>query len=149
MVALSVAALLILALVGSLQAASAAKQGVFLLSNQPTNEVGVWESTEDGALVWQGRYETGGVGYPDPNDENGVDDLGSSNAIHYHVYDNRQWLLASNAGGPALRPAVVYAICWSVPSIWPNGPPILRIRWMDSWGKGCLQRAEMARMYRV
>ena len=76
------------------------KQGVFVLSNQPTNEVGVYESMSDGSLSWVGSYQTGGIGYPDPTDERNLDDLGSSNSIHYHVWNNQQWLLAANAGGP-------------------------------------------------
>lgn len=82
------------------------RQGVFSLSNQPNNQVGVWESLDDGALVWRGRYDTGGVGYPDPGDEENLDDLGSSNAIHYHVWDEKQWLLAVNPGGPENVPSV-------------------------------------------
>lgn len=83
------------------------RQGVFLLSNQPTNQVGVWESLEDdGALVWKGRYDTGGVGYPDPTDDRHLDDLGSSNAVHYHTWNNKQWLLAANAGGPENTPSM-------------------------------------------
>ena len=39
-------------------------QGVFLMSNQADNEIGVWHSADDGSLVWNGRYSTGGVGYP-------------------------------------------------------------------------------------
>jgi hypothetical protein len=76
------------------------KQGVFLLSNQRANEVGVYESLENGSLSWVGRYPTGGIGYPDPTDEGNLDDLGSSNSLHYHVWAEKQWLTAVNAGGP-------------------------------------------------
>lgn len=82
------------------------RQGVFSLSNQPNNQVGVWESLDDGALVWRGRYDTSGVGYPDPTDPENIDDLGSSNALHYHVWNKKQWLLAVNAGGPENSPSV-------------------------------------------
>jgi hypothetical protein len=81
-------------------------QGVFLLSNQADNQVGVWKSNDDGSLVFKGRYDTGGVGYPDPLDEENLDDLGSSNAVHYHVWNNTQWLLAANAGGPDNDPSI-------------------------------------------
>lgn len=76
------------------------KQGVFLLSNQPTNEVGVYESLDDGSLSWVGRYATGGIGYPDPTDMDNFNDLGGSNAIHYHVWNKEQFIVVANAGGP-------------------------------------------------
>ena len=76
------------------------RQGVFLNSNQLDNEIGVWESLDDGSLVWNGRYATGGTGYPDPLDNRNLDDLGTSNGVHYHVWNQAQWLLAVNAGGP-------------------------------------------------
>jgi len=82
------------------------KQGVFLLSNQPNNQVGVWESLDTGDLVWHDRYDTGGIGYPDPQDEDHLNDLGGSNAIHYHTWNDKQWLLVSNAGGPQGMPSI-------------------------------------------
>ena len=81
-------------------------QGVFLMSNQADNEIGVWHSDNDGSLVWNGRYSTGGVGYPDPLDANNFNDLSSSNALHYHVWGDRQLLVAANAGGPDNTPSV-------------------------------------------
>ena len=81
-------------------------QGVFLMSNQADNEIGVWHSADDGSLVWNGRYSTGGVGYPDPLDDNNFNDLSSSNALHYHVWGDRQLLVAANAGGPDNTPSV-------------------------------------------
>ena len=77
------------------------KQGVFLLSNQLENEVGVYESLDDGALSWVGAYKTGGIGYPEIQEgADNFDSLGSTNPVTYHVWDNKQWVLASNAGGP-------------------------------------------------
>jgi hypothetical protein len=35
-----------------------------------------------------------------------LDDLGRSNAVHYHVWDNKQWLLALNAGGQENTPSL-------------------------------------------
>jgi len=78
------------------------KQGVFLLSNQFENEVGVYESLDDGALSWVGSYKTGGIGYPETQEDgDNLDSLGSSNSISYHVWDDKQWILVANAGGPS------------------------------------------------
>jgi hypothetical protein len=82
------------------------KQGVFLNANQPNNQIGVWESLSDGSLLWRGRYDTGGVGYPDPLDAENLDDLGSSNSVHYHVFNDKQYLLAVNGGGPQNDPSI-------------------------------------------
>lgn len=76
------------------------KQGVFVLSNQIENEVGVYESLDDGALSWVGAFPTGGVGYPEPESQDNLDSLGSSNSVSYFVYNNKQYLVAANAGGP-------------------------------------------------
>lgn len=76
------------------------KQGVFLLSNQPENEVGVYESLDDGALSWVGAYKTGGIGYPEAEDADNFDSLGSSNAVSYFVWNDKQFIVAANAGGP-------------------------------------------------
>jgi len=83
------------------------KQGVFVLSNQIYNEVGVFESLDDGSLNWKGRYSTDGVGYPysDIPEEN-IDALASSNSLHYHTYGGKQLLTAANAGGPEGDPSI-------------------------------------------
>ena len=78
------------------------KQGVFLLSNQPENEVGVYESLDDGALSWVGAYKTGGIGYPEADDADNFDSLGSSNAVSYFVWNDKQFIVAANAGGPTV-----------------------------------------------
>jgi len=78
------------------------KQGVFLLSNQFENEVGVYESLDNGALSWVGSYKTGGIGYPETQEDgDNLDSLGSSNPLSYHVWDNKQWVVVANAGGPS------------------------------------------------
>ncbi|KAL3937830.1 MAG: hypothetical protein SGBAC_007142 [Bacillariaceae sp.] len=96
--------LTLLAAMAPLHSASAdhpkPKQGVFLLSNQPENEVGVYESLDDGTLSWVGSYKTGGIGYPEADGADQLDSLGSSNSISYHVWDDKQWIVAANAGGP-------------------------------------------------
>jgi hypothetical protein len=76
------------------------KQGVFVLSNQPENEVGVYESLDDGHLSWVGSYPTGGIGYPEPESQDNLDSLGSSNSVSYFVHNGKQYLVAANAGGP-------------------------------------------------
>jgi len=81
--------------------ASKPKQGVFVLSNQVENEVGVYESLDDGALSWVGAFPTGGVGYPEPPEsQDNLDSLGSSNSVSYFVFNGKQYLVAANAGGP-------------------------------------------------
>ena len=98
---LSKAITLITAAIFGEKKAGKPKQGVFLLSNQFENEVGVYESLDNGALSWVGSYKTGGIGYPETQEDgDNLDSLGSSNPLSYHVWDNKQWVVVANAGGP-------------------------------------------------
>ena len=74
-------------------------QGVFQMSNRsPENEIASYRSLSDGSLTYIGSYATGGVGNPDPTDPDSLDDLGSSNSLSYHVWNDTQFLTAVNAG---------------------------------------------------
>jgi hypothetical protein len=37
--------------------------------------------------------------YPEAEGEDQLDSLGNSNSVGYHVWNNKQWLVAANAGG--------------------------------------------------
>lgn len=74
-------------------------QGVFQMSNRrPENEIASYRSLPDGSLTYIGTYDTGGMGNPDPTDPNSFDDLGSSNPLTYHFWNDKQFLTAVNAG---------------------------------------------------
>ncbi len=95
----------VLALAALVGAASAAlwedrpSQGVFQMSNrEPENEIASYRSLPDGSLTYVGTYATGGVGNPDPNDPDSLDNLGSSNSLTYHFWNDAQLLTAVNAG---------------------------------------------------
>jgi len=70
-------------------------QGVFTMSNDITNTIGVNQISADGSLQWVGAFETGGIGL-------GFGTIGrwtSTNIINYHVWNDQQWLVAANMGG--------------------------------------------------
>ena len=78
------------------------------MSNQADNEIGVWHSDNDGSLVWNGRYSTGGVGYPDPLDANNFNDLSSSNALIIMFGETGSSSSLRTPVGPTIRRACHY-----------------------------------------
>lgn len=79
-------------------------QGVFTMSNNELNEIGVNRIKDDGGLEWVGAFETGGIGLGVPT--GGVGRWTSANIISYHVWNNQQWLLAANMGGTTYQSSV-------------------------------------------
>jgi hypothetical protein len=102
-------------------------QGVFQMSNQASNEIAVFKVTDQGYLEpLEKVYPTGGLGYPYVNSPDSLNDLGSANALMYHVWHNKQWLIAVNPGGPNARPSVTVFEIQPDLILTPNDPVILR-----------------------
>lgn len=70
---------------------------VYVLTNQPTNAVAVFDRAPDGTLTFVGTFATGGSGNPvaQPGDPP-TDPLASQGALI--LSDNNQFLFAVNAG---------------------------------------------------
>ena len=76
-------------------------QGVFVMSNEENNEIGVYRMQDDGSLVWVDAWETGGIGLPQQINTGQIG-YTSANPVSYHIWADTQWIAGANMGGPDL-----------------------------------------------